>query len=58
MISDMTIIGGADGPTSIFLAKKTGAGWLNVLGILEHETCGNGNACRLHYLRACVAFCL
>ena len=32
MTSDFTIIGGADGPTSIFLAEKTG--WLNIFGLI------------------------
>lgn len=32
MTSDLTIIGGADGPTSIFLAEKTG--WLNIFGLI------------------------
>lgn len=28
-----SIIGGADGPTSIFLAGKLGGGWINILGL-------------------------
>lgn len=30
----MSILGGADGPTSIFLAGKLQAGWLNLSGLL------------------------
>lgn len=29
-----TFIGGADGPTAIFLAGKLGIGWLNILGLI------------------------
>lgn len=28
------IIGGSDGPTSIFLAGKLGAGWINIFGLI------------------------
>lgn len=28
------IIGGADGPTSVFIADKSGEGWLNYLGLV------------------------
>lgn len=34
MSSNISIIGGSDGPTSIFLAGKTGANWLNVFGLI------------------------
>ena len=34
MAGDITIIGGADGPTSIFLAGKFGDSWLNVFGLI------------------------
>lgn len=30
----MTVISGADGPASIFLAGKLGMGWLNVFGLI------------------------
>ena len=34
MAYDVTTIGGADGPTSIFLAGKVGDSWLNVFGLI------------------------
>ncbi len=34
MNNDVTIIGGADGPTSIFLADQVGDSWLNVFGLI------------------------
>ena len=33
MNSTISIIGGADGPTSIFLAGKLGVNWLNIFGL-------------------------
>lgn len=33
-MTDMSIIGGADGPTAIFLAGKTGISWLNTFGLI------------------------
>ena len=32
--SEIAIIGGADGPTSVFLAGKIGDSWLNVFGLI------------------------
>lgn len=29
----VSIIGGADGPTSVFLAGRLGGGWINILGL-------------------------
>lgn len=34
MNQSITIIGGSDGPTSIFLAGKAGANWLNLFGLI------------------------
>ena len=34
MLNDVTMIGGADGPTSVFLAGKTGISWLNIFGLM------------------------
>lgn len=33
-MSSVSVIGGADGPTSIFIAGKTDIGWLNVFGLI------------------------
>lgn len=33
-MNSISIIGGSDGPTSIFLAGKLGIGWLNVYGLI------------------------
>lgn len=33
-MNNVTIIGGADGPTSIFLSGKLGGGWLNTFGLI------------------------
>lgn len=33
-MNSISIIGGSDGPTSIFLAGKLGMGWLNVFGLI------------------------
>ena len=30
----MSYIGGADGPTSIFLAGKVGVSWINLFGLI------------------------
>ena len=32
MNSSISVIGGSDGPTSIFLAGKIGINWLNIFG--------------------------
>lgn len=34
MPDQISIIGGADGPTSVFLAGKSGMGWLNLFGLI------------------------
>ena len=34
MKNSMSIIGGADGPTSVFVAGKLGIGWLNGFGLI------------------------
>lgn len=34
MPDSISIIGGADGPTSVFLAGKLGMNWLNILGLI------------------------
>ncbi len=34
MNNSISVIGGADGPTSIFLAGSIGAGWLNLFGLM------------------------
>lgn len=34
MPDSMSIIGGADGPTSVFLAGKLGVNWLNIFGLI------------------------
>ncbi len=34
MTSDISVIGGADGPTSVFLAGELGPGPLNILGLI------------------------
>lgn len=34
MMNDIAVIGGADGPSSVFLAGKVGGGWLNVFGLI------------------------
>lgn len=31
---DISIIGGSDGPTSIFLAGKVGFSWINTFGLV------------------------
>ena len=31
---DISIIGGSDGPTSIFLAGKVGFSWINIFGLI------------------------
>ena len=33
-MDQVTIIGGADGPTSVFLAGKTGGSWISVWGLI------------------------
>ena len=34
MNSSISVIGGSDGPTSIFLAGKIGTNWLNIFGLI------------------------
>lgn len=34
MNNSISIIGGADGPTSIFLGGRIGISWLNMLGLI------------------------
>ena len=34
MSDSISIIGGADGPTSLFLAGKLGMNWLNISGLI------------------------
>ncbi len=34
MFNSVSVIGGADGPTSIFLAGETGSSWLNIFGLI------------------------
>lgn len=34
MNNSISIIGGADGPTSVFLAENLGAGWINFWGLI------------------------
>ena len=33
-VVDISIIGGSDGPTSIFLAGKVGFSWINTFGLV------------------------
>ena len=34
MLTNLSLIGGSDGPTSIFLAGKMNFGWMNVFGLI------------------------
>ncbi len=34
MVDNLTIIGGADGPTTVFLAGKAGDSWFNIFGLI------------------------
>ena len=34
MSDSIAIIGGADGPTTVFLAGELGMGWINVFGLI------------------------
>ena len=34
MLTNLLLIGGSDGPTSIFLAGKINFGWMNVFGLI------------------------
>lgn len=34
MINNVSVIGGADGPTSVFIAGKIGVSWLNIFGLI------------------------
>ena len=34
MLTNLSLIGGSDGPTSIFLAGKMNFGWINVFGLI------------------------
>jgi hypothetical protein len=34
MLTNLSLIGGSDGPTSIFLAGKMNVGWMNVFGLI------------------------
>lgn len=34
MLNEISIIGGADGPTSIFIAGKLGLSWINIFGLV------------------------
>ena len=34
MLTNLSLIGGSDGPTSIFLAGKINFGWMNVFGLI------------------------
>ena len=34
MLNNLSLIGGSDGPTSIFLSGKMNFGWMNVFGLI------------------------
>ena len=37
-MADIGIIGGADGPTAVFVTSSPGAGWLLILAVLSAAT--------------------
>ena len=37
-----SIIGGADGPTSVFIAGQIGCGWFNADGLNSGDSIGSG----------------